>query len=883
MSDIDSSASRRDRERDLILGPGEYANILDETKGHVSVWVGPAKASLSQTDRPVRYKPGDRRFVECRLEDSILTFPFAEKGSYIVLHNPVDEPKNSSSEDAPNSRSKAHPNQGSNNTLGDLAYGSKINIEGPQSFALFPGQYAETIGGHRMRSNQYLIVRVYDEDAAKENWSKATIKLQKKEGEDENPEEATEEQKAQAMGAPDLTMGRLLVIEGTLVSFYIPPTGIEVVKDEHSGGYVREAVTLERLEYCILLDEDGNKRYVQGPAVVFPKPTETFVSKNDSRKFKAIELNDLMGLYVKVIADYTDGEDEYHTGDELFITGKDQKIYYPRPEHAIVKYGKQMVNYAIAIPPGEARYVLNRDTGEIALKRGPAMFLPDPRREVIVRRVLSDKEVALWFPGNQEAAIYNDELVNLSQDIQEDMMDVSSTYVPDRTVRTRSTRGRKEAVIAAAASSYDSVGLAASEELKRRDRFTPPRTITIDTKYEGAVTIDVWPGYAVQVVSKTGERKVIVGPEVYLLEYDETLEKMSFSTGTPKSDKHLKNDAYLRVLHNTISDMIRVETKDLCPIDVVVSYRVNFEGAPKNWFSVENPVKFLTDHLRSVLRNKVKQLGIEEFYNNSIDIIRDTILGEHNNDGERAGRPFKENGMKVYDLEVLGVSIEDGKIADLLERSQHDAVQKRLMIEQKMMELETTEQVEKINQKMETAKSETVRKRFELKIKDSEAELKSDLADLKVETEVEKRRIADESMLMDTQDEISQKKLAMKVRWDERDLHIANEKIEQTIKELNAEAEVTAAKAQAISPQLMEVLAAFANKDLAGKLAENLNVLSILGGGKKSVVEIAQDLLGGTGIAEALKNINLHGHVGNLKGVGSRLFGDDYPAEEDDE
>ena len=30
-----------------------------------------------------------------------------------------------------------------------------------------------------------------------------------------------------------------------------------------------EAVTLERLEYCILLDEDGNKRYIRGPAVVF--------------------------------------------------------------------------------------------------------------------------------------------------------------------------------------------------------------------------------------------------------------------------------------------------------------------------------------------------------------------------------------------------------------------------------------------------------------------------------------------------------------------------------------------------------------------------------------------------------------------------------------
>jgi hypothetical protein len=67
---------------------------------------------------------------------------------------------------------------------------------------------------------------------------------------------------------------------------------------------VREAVTLERLEYCILLDEDGNKRFIQGPAVVFPKPTESFVEKAGARKFRAIELNENSGIYLKVIAPY---------------------------------------------------------------------------------------------------------------------------------------------------------------------------------------------------------------------------------------------------------------------------------------------------------------------------------------------------------------------------------------------------------------------------------------------------------------------------------------------------------------------------------------------------------------------------------------------------
>jgi major vault protein len=853
----DRDNQRNFRERDLVLGPGEYANILDETKGGVTVYVGPSKASLSATDRPVKFSQKNRRFIECPLEESISTFAFAEKGSYIVLHNPTLNAE------------KPHPIVGSNQ-LADLAVGSKINIEGPEAFAPFPGQHAVTIDGHRMRSNQYLIVRVYDEEAAKENWSKATIKLQRKENE---TDETTEEQTVEAIGMPDLTMGRLLVIEGTKVSFYIPPTGIEVVEDGN-GDYVRDAVTLERLEYCILLDEDGNKRYVQGPDVVFPKPTETFVVKSKSRKFKAIELNELMGIYVKVIANYKEEDGtERTTGDELFITGKEQRIYYPRPEHAIIKYGEKVRIYAITIPEGEARYVLDRDTGEVKLKRGPCMFLPDPRKEVIVKRVLDGKDVNLWFPGNREAADYNQRLSMEDQNF-EAMVSSSSTR---GALRTKSFMAENN--------QYESFGISASDELKRGTSYTPPRTITIDSKYDGAVSIDVWPGYAVQVVSKTGERKVIVGPSVHLLEYDETLEKISFSTGTPKSDKKIKNDVYLRVMHNTISDVISVETSDLCPVDVVVSYRVNFEGEPSNWFSVENPVKFLTDHLRSVLRNKVKQIGVEKFYANSIDIVRDTILGEHK-DGERSGRKLDENGMKVYDLEVLGVTIKDSEISGLLETSQHEIVRQRLRLEKAKRELELTETTEKMNQQIDNLKAKTAENKLKLAKVKAEAQLAHELAEkqitieldrVEVESRIEldKKEIDSQNTISEIKNEISRKAFELTKEQNEVDLEFANIKLEQTIKELEANTDAVAAKAKAISPQLIETLSRFADRDLAGKLAENFNVLSMLSGKnedgtKKSVAQLAQEFLGGTGLDEILKNVNLHGHFGESGLIGDK-------------
>jgi major vault protein len=289
-----------------------------------------------------------------------------------------------------------------------------------------------------------------------------------------------------------------------------------------------------------LLDEDGNKRYIKGPAVVFPKPTEAFVEKNGSRKFKAIELNEISGLYIKVIAPYEENGQSYKVGDELFITGRDQMIYFPRPEHAVIRYGEREVHHAVAIPAGEARYVLNRLTGQITLKKGPAMFLPDPRKEVIVRRVLDPKSVALWFPGNQEALEYNRRLMSLTRQKK------GEEFVQDR--EARELLGVAEAGRAAAPAETVPEGFV-GDEFTRRQQFSPPRTITLDTKYEGAVAINVWTGYAVLVVSRVGKRKVIVGPGAHLLEYFETLEPVELSTGTPKTDEQTMKTVYLRVLH----------------------------------------------------------------------------------------------------------------------------------------------------------------------------------------------------------------------------------------------------------------------------------------------------------------------------------------------
>ena len=137
-----------ERERDLVLNANEYAYVLDKTKGLISCVVGPYKMSLSTSDSLVVFNEKTKRFEEANIQQAIATFITAPENWYIELKNPAVGNK--------------HPNVGTSNPLPELQIGKKINISGNTSFALYPGQMAKVIRGHRLHLNQYLLARVYD-------------------------------------------------------------------------------------------------------------------------------------------------------------------------------------------------------------------------------------------------------------------------------------------------------------------------------------------------------------------------------------------------------------------------------------------------------------------------------------------------------------------------------------------------------------------------------------------------------------------------------------------------------------------------------------------------------------------------------------------------
>ncbi len=771
----DENATGR-RDNDLVLNQNEYVYISDQNTGLISTIVGPKKETLQNTDQPMLFDIRTEKFGKCSLSAAICQFVKADITSYIILENPSEE-------------HAVYPSVATMNKAIELEHGCKINIEGPANFALWPGQKARVIAGHRLKYNQYLLVRIVNGTLAEANKDKMIM---------------TDTDGAEAdTSSLSFVTGALNIIKGTDVSFYMPPTGMEVVADgpETQHKWVRNALTLERLQYCILVDENGTRRYVKGPDVVFPNPTETFVTQGDEKRYKAIELNPNMGIHVKVSAAYTDGDKTYEIGDEIFITGKDQKIYYPRVEHVSVKYDGESIHYAVAIPKGEAIYVLNKDSGAVDTIKGNNMLLPNPINQVVVKRVLTDRHVELWFPGNKEALVYN-------QTLSAEMDD--SGYIPERpTSRVTGAHARMISKMSTD-SAFGAMARAAVDDsfengMDRKTTYTPPRTITLDTKYRGAVLINIWPGYAIQVVSKEGDRTVIEGPKAVILDYDQILECLTLSTGRPKNDSRTQRTAYLKTKNNKVSDRITVKTSDLVDVSIDVSFKVNFENDPTKWFEIEDYIKHLTENCRSILRNVLKKSGVNEIRSNGEDLIRDCILGK-SVEGSRPGRKFPENGMHIYDVDILDIRLSDSEIDEMIVEQQHDAVRNELSVTAKQAELETAKKIAEANKQINSINAE--------------------MATLKYNNDtLERKRYYDDKLEREVRNqEIVTKEIEIKELNFAQTLAEATKEVDLSKVKIALQTEAFKTKMESFSPQLIAALKALGENELTSALVNNLPV-----------------------------------------------------------
>ncbi len=809
--------------RDLAITEGRYALVLDRTKGHVETLTGPYKSSLADTQTPVVYSQDNKTgYRECDTpQDAVQPYIVAKQGQYAILYNPSKEKENE----------KEFPPKGKGSLPSSLDIGNAINITGPISFALWWQQLAEVIDSHQLRSNQFLLVEVTNEAQAKMNWKKAEIKpaistetVVSTDSPQAKPIISTESKDPASIFNLDpnkFTLGQRIIVRGLEISSFIPPTGMRVVRDEKTKLYVRDAATLESQQYCVLRSESGKKRYCQGPDVIFPTETETFVEENNTRIFKCIELNPNSGIHVMVIADYVEKSKDstgntvdkpIKSGTELFITGKDTPIYYPRPEHAIIKYDNEnFIHYATAVPEGEGRYVLNKETGKVDLRRGPNMILLDPTKEIFLRRILSPSETELYYPGNQTA-------LKVNQQLLEQMNRVNADYLEESEMPVGSALGE---IMRGFTSSPRSL---VADVVNRKSSYTPPRSLTLDNKYSGAVSISIWPGYCVQVVKKNGNSRIELGPKTVLLEYDESLTKLALSTGKPKTTDRLQNTVYLKIAGNQVTDVVKVESADSIEINIKLALKIKFTGKPENWFNVDNYVKDITDHVRSLLRSVAKKQSVLDFTNNATEIIRDSILGVKLDKSPRPGYTFDQSGVLIYDIEVMEVKVANDLVANLINSAHQDTIRGTLEIVKKIQTSRVAKEVESAERDIIGEKQLTEIERHKASVAASNRRLELALADLNVEKEKDTLVISTKLELQGIHNKIAE--LVSSQEKDSATVHAGIKTQELAIEEkrLTTETQAIVDRLKSVDPKLIAAIESSNDRDSLVKVVEQMGL-----------------------------------------------------------
>jgi major vault protein len=480
------------------------------------------------------------------------------------------------------------------------------------------------------------------------------------------------------------------------------------------------------------------------------------------------------------------------------------------------------------------------------------MYLPDPRTEVVVKRKLSAKECELMYPNNKEVLKYNtgldiEEIKNIPITVNASSIVGSSAAnsVIDSSMLNSPLAVNKDRIVTLV-NNFN-----AGTDLSRKTTYTKPRTITLDNKFDGVVTIDVWTGYAINIVSKSGKREVVQGPTTRLLDYDESIEAMELSTGKPKTTDNLFRTGFLRIENNKIADIINAQTSDFVDVSIKLSYCVNFlEEYKDKWFNVENYVKYLCDHMRAMIKKEVKKYTIQDFYNNSIDIVREIVL--NSSDSTTIGRTFTENGMCVYDVDVLSVKMDD-YYKNIFDRHQEEMVRKTLELTNAQVQYKITEELTDFNIKQAKLKHEQDLIASELAYKRHEDEMAKD------EAIKEKERAAQEAA---AQAKYDLQEVLTAIQAEELNRITAQNDIE--IEHAKKLAEIEKAKQESyartvktiidsIGPDLVAALTSKANSDLLAAATVNMSPYSIAQG--ESVADTINTLLRGTSLEGVIDNI----------------------------
>ncbi|MGF1468855.1 MAG: hypothetical protein ACFCGT_22245 [Sandaracinaceae bacterium] len=870
---------------------------LNETSGEILTHVGPTEFTPSANDRIVRLPEGGN--VETAPMEA-RPFPVAKDGEYIVLSNPVRE---SAAPASPNGSFVPGGNKEK-----DLDLGTKRIIPGPAAFPLWPGQSAVVRPAHKLSATEYLLLEVIgpvDEGAPFFQTVLRAAELDQAviDAGDEPPDPGGPTPSTGGGGEARrrLEVGQRIVIQGRHTQFFIPPTGIEVVPpliedagDDDSGSdgveslpaevqseaarlvalvraglnkrqfsvlknelrhrsdlplghraviltalddafedrqrkarrsrsaadaraardpYARRAVVLGPKEFCVLFDADGKRRIVRGPARVSPGPNDTFMQRGSRRRvYDAYELGEHEALWLRIISPIGHerlattlppgqpiDERDYTPGDELIVRGR-PSVFFPIIEAEIVHpqtrephWGNDhdgVVVEAIGIDQKSGIYVRDLRTGMVRMVRGERSHLVDPRSEQHVLRRVPRDQWNLWI-GHAEP----------------------HKRTPDDFVET-----------------------------------------------PWALSITIPNNEAVLITSRHG-RRVEVGPRVVLLEYEEALTALELSAGPRKDGSHRERTAFLRVQGLRVEDTFEVESADFVSLELRLSYAAHFEASSEEgrqrWFQVEDPIKRLADVARARLREAARGLPATRLVREMPQQVRTILLGE----AER--RAFDDNGMVVDEVDVLGVRFTDPSLATVFGQVQRTAVELQLKDEEASRRLESERHRAAVDEEEHEILRAASRRKAEEGIADVEAQHRVTAraealhAERRMAAGQAERTYGQETVEAELSRDQARHEAALvrrralaeveaETRRAVQDLDEAHAKVmhDLDVARARAVAEAEAIKLTAVQPELVAALHAAADSEVMRSAAENMNLVSLLGG--RTPADLFAYLLQGT-------------------------------------
>lgn len=442
----------------------------------------------------------------------------------------------------------------------------------------------------------------------------------------------------------------------------------------------------------------GEEWLVRKPGAYLPSVFEEIIELE-----KPYILDEKKAIHLKAIQTFIDVyEIERKAGEEWLITKDIKPFHIVDIYEEFVKIVDIIIltknQYCIILNPFDIQTRTNR-LGAKELKKGEACFFLQPGEylEGGIKEVnlLKEDEALLLTAKEKFTETFDDKIINHEPgDLW--MVNGPITYIPPVQVdiinkRTRIPLDKNEGIYVRDTQSGEvrvvsetAYMLNAHEELWEMElgeivKKQLKGQLNLDEKgnvckYK-AVTFKVPFGAITQVYDfKKKQPRIIVGPQLVMLQPDEQFTINELSGSKPKKPKWITS-LYINLGPDFSTDIVVVETSDHAPLTLQLSYNwffdVNIEDQVSlaKVFAVKDFVGELCNNMASRIRGAVAGVDFDSFHKNSAKIIRKSIFGVDENGKIRNKLVFEKNNLIVTNVDIQNVEPVNKQTRESLQKT----------------------------------------------------------------------------------------------------------------------------------------------------------------------------------------------------------------------